>query len=185
SDNLGATVDQVTYADDGNWGARERGRGVKLVGSITNSTTTATVNLFDHGFVNGDTVEISGADQPEYNGRFVINTVTNSSFKYTMTAAPSGPATGFLLVRHLIDHGNSGWSWVSFADGLGKSLELINPALGNNDGQNWAASNVLQGTPGGANSVGSANVAPLITSVSQTPAIPKSTDDVFVSAELK
>src|SRR5436190_23022269 len=34
-DNLGATVDQVDYADDGNWGVRERGRGVDLVGGST------------------------------------------------------------------------------------------------------------------------------------------------------
>src|SRR5437762_9902745 len=67
-DNLGATVDQVTYADDGNWGVRERGRGVELVGSITSSGATATVNIFDHGYTNGDTVQITGADQPEYNG---------------------------------------------------------------------------------------------------------------------
>src|SRR5882762_3692754 len=85
-DNLGATVDQVTYADDGNWGVRERGRGVNLVGGITSSGNTATVNLFDHGYTNGDTVQIFGADQPEYNGTFVISSVTNTTFQYTMAA---------------------------------------------------------------------------------------------------
>src|SRR2546428_213073 len=88
-DNLGATVDQVNYADDGNWGVRERGRGVDLVGGITSSGTTATGNLFDHGYVNGDTVQIFGADQPEYNGTFVIGGVTNSTFTYTMASAPA------------------------------------------------------------------------------------------------
>ncbi|HEV8606951.1 MAG TPA: lamin tail domain-containing protein, partial [Tepidisphaeraceae bacterium] len=186
SDNLGATVDQVTYADDGNWGVRERGRGVDLVGDITSSADVATVDLFDHGYTNGDTVQIFGADQPEYNGTFVISSVTNTSFSYTMASAPAGSAaTGFILSRRLIDRGNSGWSWVSYADGLGNSLELINPALSNNDGQNWGASSILQGTPGSANSIASANVAPLITSLQQTPLIPKSTETVNIFAELK
>src|SRR6476646_3515292 len=54
-DNLGATVDQVDYADDGNWATRERGRVVSLVGGITSSGTTATVNLFFFCYVKGDT----------------------------------------------------------------------------------------------------------------------------------
>src|SRR6267142_5959887 len=61
-DNLGATMDQVSYADDGNWGVRERGRGIDVVGSITNSGTAATVTLFNHGYTNGDTVQIFGAN---------------------------------------------------------------------------------------------------------------------------
>src|SRR6266566_3589840 len=48
SDNLGATVDQVTYADDGNWGIRQRGRGADLVDGITNAANVATVTQFDH-----------------------------------------------------------------------------------------------------------------------------------------
>src|SRR4051812_494320 len=185
-DNLGATVDQVTYADDGNWGTRERGRGVDLVGGITASGTTATVSLFNHGYVTGDIIQIFGAAQSEYNGTFTITSVTNTTFTYEMASAPAvTTATGFILSRHLIDHGNSGWSWVSFADGLGKSLELINPTLSNNDGQNWSASNTLQGTPGTSNSVASANIAPVITDVTQTPLVPKSTDTVFISAQLK
>src|SRR5438067_4282063 len=171
-DSLGATVDQVTYADDGNWGVRERGRGIDVVGSITSSGSTATVNLFNHGYVNGDTVQIFGADQPEYNGTFVIGGVTNTSFTYTMASAPSATtATGLILSRYLIDHGHSGWHWVSFADGLGKSLELRNPTLSNNDGQNWGASTPDQGTPGAANSIASANIAPEITNVAQTPLV--------------
>src|SRR5258706_3711729 len=185
-DNLGATVDQVTYADDGNWGVRERGRGVSLVGSITSSGNTATVNMFDHGYTSGDTVQIFGADQPEYNGTFVIGGVTNTSFTYTMASAPAATtATGLILSRYLIDHGHSGWHWVSFADGLGKSLELRNPTLSNNDGQNWGPSTPDQGTPGSANSIASSNIAPEITSVSQTPLVPKSTDVVTVTFEMK
>src|SRR5678816_989275 len=112
----------------------------------------------DSGYTVGDTVQIFGADQSEYNGTFTVTSRTNTTFTYDLASAPAvNTATGFMLSRLLIDDGNSGWSWVSFADGLGKSMELINPSLSNNDGQNWSASNTLQGTPGTANSVNSAN----------------------------
>src|SRR3954470_9452469 len=83
-DDLGATVDQVTYADDGNWGVRERGRGADLLGGISASGTTATVSLFDHGYTTGDTVQIFGANQSDYNGTFTITGTTNSTFTYEM-----------------------------------------------------------------------------------------------------
>ena len=49
--------------------------------------------------------------------------------------------------------GHRGWQWSDAHDGGGKSLELINAALPNEFGQNWAASLVDGGTPGRANSV--------------------------------
>ena len=44
-----------------------------------------------------------------------------------------------------------GWIWISDADGGGKTLELANPALSNNEGQNWKMSVATGGTPGAAN----------------------------------
>ncbi|HWI58899.1 MAG TPA: lamin tail domain-containing protein, partial [Bacillota bacterium] len=41
-----------------------------------------------------------------------------------------------------------GWQWTTPADGLGKSLELINANLPNHYGQNWSASAPDGGTPG-------------------------------------
>src|SRR5205085_6572707 len=108
SDNLGATVDQVTYADDGNWGIRQRGRGADLADSITNAGNVATVTQFDHGYNNGDVIEITGAAQPEYNGIFTINTVTNSTYKYTMGGTPASSATGFILARQYVDFTHTG-----------------------------------------------------------------------------
>ncbi|MGI9242605.1 MAG: lamin tail domain-containing protein, partial [Verrucomicrobiales bacterium] len=35
-------------------------------------------------------------------------------------------------------NGEDGWTWNSQADGSGSSLELRNPALSNNSGQNWS-----------------------------------------------
>jgi hypothetical protein len=77
-----------------------------------------------------------------------------------------------------------GWSWVTRANGGGASLERRNPALAKNSGQNWGASTPVGGTPGAANSIRSANGAPLITGVKHAPAVPKSTDPVVISANL-
>ncbi|MEZ5303603.1 MAG: hypothetical protein R3F11_23615 [Verrucomicrobiales bacterium] len=61
-------------------------------------------------------------------------------------------------VRGPLDLGHRGWVWETAADGGGASLELISPALSNNQGQNWAAS-TPGGTPGAANSAASADLA--------------------------
>jgi hypothetical protein len=86
--------------------------------------------------------------------------------------------------RGPLDSGHRGWIWTSPADGGGSSLELVNPALTNNQGQNWAASTVNDGTPGAANSVLSADIAPMILDLTQTPLIPKSTDAVTITAHI-
>jgi hypothetical protein len=83
-----------------------------------------------------------------------------------------------------LDHNHRGWDWVSGADGLGKSLELINPALSNNKGQNWGASIPDNGTPGAPNSIASSDIAPLIEDLSHFPIIPKSTEQVTVTAKI-
>jgi len=49
-----------------------------------------------------------------------------------------------------LDFGHRGWIWSDEHDGGGKSLELINPAVSNEYGQNWAACGVNEGTPGGS-----------------------------------
>jgi hypothetical protein len=70
------------------------------------------------------------------------------------------------------ESGHRGWQWSEQTDGGGKSLELINPALSNEFGQNWSASKVDGGTPGRVNSVASDDVAPLIQDVIHFPIIP-------------
>ena len=86
--------------------------------------------------------------------------------------------------RGTLDYGHRGWDWFALHDGGGRSLELVNPALSNNHGQNWRSSLVDGGTPGMANSVEQSNVAPLILEVQHLPAIPRSIDDVLVMARL-
>ncbi len=78
-----------------------------------------------------------------------------------------------------------GWDWSTPANGAGTSMELRNPAVSNDNGQNWAASTALAGaTPGAANSVLSVNIPPVIHGVKHFPAIPKSTDNVTISCQL-
>ncbi len=80
--------------------------------------------------------------------------------------------------------GETGWGWFARHDRGGASLELINPVLGNGNGENWEAS-VASPTPGQPNSVRAAEVAPLIGKVKHAPAIPTSAQAVTVTAELK
>ncbi|MBI5385083.1 MAG: lamin tail domain-containing protein [Verrucomicrobia bacterium] len=182
---LGESVNSVHYASAGDWARRERGRGANRVLGITRSGSTATVTVFGHGYTGTDQILISGADQPEYNGRFTINSITPSTFNITVPGTPATPATGVILCRQVLDNGQSGWSWFCAADGLGSSLELINPDLPNDVGQNWLVSATLQGTPGVANSVSTNNVAPLIQEVKHFPPVPRSSDPVAITARLQ
>lgn len=76
-----------------------------------------------------------------------------------------------------------GWSWVTAADS-GKSLERRNPRLASTAGANWGPSPAVGGSPGAANSLLSSNVAPVITEVKHSPAVPTSSDRVTISCEL-
>ncbi|MCA9246288.1 MAG: lamin tail domain-containing protein [Planctomycetales bacterium] len=80
--------------------------------------------------------------------------------------------------------GTAGWIWDAPHDGLGKTLELINPLMTNNQGQNWGASTADGGSPGAENSVAGADIAPLIRDVSHSPGIPHADEPVVVSARL-
>jgi hypothetical protein len=82
------------------------------------------------------------------------------------------------------DRGHRGWDWISEHDGGGKSLELINPALPNEYGQNWTASNIAEGTPGMINSAGDNDIAPLILDVTHFPIVPESNDAVTITARI-
>lgn len=87
--------------------------------------------------------------------------------------------------RGALDLGRRGWAWFAEHDGLGKSAELINPRMSNDNGQNWAASVDAQGTPGRVNSVFAEAVPPIIENLSHFPLVPKSTNEVLVTARIK
>ena len=80
--------------------------------------------------------------------------------------------------------GHRGWIWHAAHDGDGHSIELIQPSLSNNHGQNWHSSSAKHGTPGRVNSTKIANLPPLILDVIYSPAVPRSTDPVTVTARL-
>lgn len=96
--------------------------------------------------------------------------------------------------------GHKGFSWDSAADGgndvapysnapadvlaKDRSLELVNAAFDNSTGQNWLPSLAAGGTPGAANSVAAADIAPVIREVSHFPVVPKSSEPVFVVARV-
>ncbi len=82
------------------------------------------------------------------------------------------------------DRGHRGWDWISGHDGGGKSLELINPALPNECGQNWTASSSAEGTPGVINSVVDNDIAPLVLDVEHFPIIPDSNDAVTITTSV-
>jgi len=73
------------------------------VASITFSSTTATVTTAtNHGYSNGNTVNIrgaTGADASKYNGDFSISAASGTSFQYTMTSTPAANATGTLIAN--------------------------------------------------------------------------------------
>src|SRR5688572_28689034 len=82
----------------------------------------------------------------------------------------------------LFVNGHRGWAWLAEHDGMGRSLELVNARFSNNSGQNWRSSTNLNGTPGQANSVARANIAPIISEVQHFPEIPRSADSVTITA---
>jgi len=93
---------------------------------------------------------------------------------------------GDWAVRELgpVDRAHRGWEWSNLHDGGGRSLELINPAMPNEYGGNWSAGDADGGTPGAANSVRRANIAPLIADVAHQPIIPGPNDAVTVTARV-
>lgn len=67
--------------------------------TLTRSGTTVTATAPGHGYINLQTVTISGANQSAYNGNFVIGNVTPDTFTFTVTESPvllagGGVATG-------------------------------------------------------------------------------------------
>ena len=182
---LGELVNSVHYASEGDWARHERGRGAKLVSSITRSGNTATVTIFNHGYSSSDRIMISGADQAQYNGIFTPGSISSSTFTISVSGSPATPATGQIICRQVVDNGASGWSWFSAAGGFGNSLELVNPAMPNTCGENWLASANVGGTPGLPNSVLTNNIAPLIQDVTHFPLVPQSSDPVSITARVQ
>ena len=87
-------------------------------------------------------------------------------------------------VRGLLHGGHHGWAWQALHDGGDRSLELMQPHLSNNHGQNWSASLAKRGTPGRVNSSRIANLPPMVLDVIHSPAVPRSAEPVTVTTRL-
>jgi type IV pilus assembly protein PilY1 len=65
----------------------------KSVTSLARSGNTVTAVSATHGFSSGQTVNIAGADQAQYDGDHTITVVDGNTFTYTITELPVSPAT--------------------------------------------------------------------------------------------
>jgi hypothetical protein len=109
------------------------------------------------------------------------DTITLENAAGDVQAALSYGPQGDWAVRRLSEpdrYGRRGWEWYAPHDGLGKSAELVNPALGPANGLNWAPSVADGGTPGRTNSTVAPDVAPLFSELSHFPIVPRSVDPV-------
>lgn len=84
--------------------------------SITRSGTTATATYTSHGYRDGATIRIAGANETEYNGDFVITNITANTFDYTVSGSPSTPATGTITAKV------APLDWTKTYDGTNKAV---------------------------------------------------------------
>ena len=71
--------------------------------SVTRSGSTATVKFDDpHGLKPGQAIKISGCNQTEYNGEFVITVTDEGTFTYAVTGTPASPAIGAIKAERLL-----------------------------------------------------------------------------------
>ena len=110
------------------------------VSSITRSGTTATVTLNNTsiGFQNGESVDIAGAAQSQYDGVFAIAGVTvnasagTTTFTYTVSGSPASPAT-LLVPGQPITAGDDNlsvrWEIPSATGGAATNWENNNSAI--------------------------------------------------------
>jgi len=82
------------------WDGNIFNTGAVNIDSITRSGTTATVTTEEpHQYLTNDKVTISGANESDYNGDFIITVTTDTTFTYAVSGSPSTPATGTILVE--------------------------------------------------------------------------------------
>lgn len=75
----------------------------RTVTSITRSGATATATAAAHGYATGQFVNIQGAAQTEYNGKFTITVVDANTFTYPVTGTPATPATGTITSNRVLN----------------------------------------------------------------------------------
>ena len=173
---------------------------------LVNTDPSAAVDLSGWKFTNGVSFEFPAGTSIAAGGYLVIaanpsagqlgpweGRLSNSGERVTLTDA-QGDTVDTLhyydegdwahKVRNPFNLFNPGWVWETFADGGGSSLELIAATAPNEYGGAWADSTAAGGTPGSVNSVAAASIAPIITEVSHSPAVPRSDEPITVTARV-
>lgn len=96
--NTGQTILAANTAKDGTGAVVTVFDPQRTITSLVSSGTTATATTtLPHGFLNGEQILISGANEDGYNGVQTITLVGPKTFTYTVSAGLSSPATGTLL----------------------------------------------------------------------------------------
>lgn len=110
--NVQVTVTSLTtftYSVASSPGAGETGSAAVFACPLLAEATTTG----GHGLVNGQTVNISGTTQAQYNGTFVVTVQSPTTFSYLMATAPGVTASGSpVMTVPLID----GWVGASYFD---------------------------------------------------------------------
>ena len=78
----------------------------------------------------------------------------------------------------------TGANWKTGIANGGRSVEMRNPLVGKNNGQNWGESAAAGGTPGAVNSNRTTNIAPIISNMKHSPAVPTTSQPVTISCDL-
>ncbi|MCS4509131.1 hypothetical protein [Xylophilus ampelinus] len=134
------------------------GFALKALTSITSANGIATATLTNgNPYTVGQVAQVDGADQPAYNGRARVLSVTANTFTYAVTGAPASPATSSTTLQARI----APLGWEKAFSGLNKrayrsksvlsprNILLIDDAIKGNDYNNdtwarWAAVGIAQ-----------------------------------------
>lgn len=108
------------------------------VTSVTrvDSTVTVVTNAA-HGYVTGADVELKGATQTDYNGRWNITVLDEVTFTFTLYTSPTTPATGTILVSNMAYYWQAKGSRVTLTTltGTGSTATATKVAHGFSAGQ--------------------------------------------------
>lgn len=85
--------------------------------TVGNTATVTVTTSSNHGFSNGGSVTIAGADQTEYNGTHTITSVpSTNTFTYNITTGPATSATGGTVGKGSAVNANTLINWVRGVD---------------------------------------------------------------------
>lgn len=121
----------------------------KAITSITSASSTATVTTtLAHGYADGDTVTITGAVQPEYNGDFVITVTGLSTFTYTVTGTPAPLATGTITAFRNFGSAQVVWYYKEKGDWSTSDAQGVLTLYGITDPDAVRAGQYMRNAPG-------------------------------------